>query len=152
MYYKIQFIKQTHSSSTFFRPSNLLSAVRQVSNRKLWHSCTCFRSYCATIPIWILIWHDNNCIKLLSIIQIQKSSIPWYCRKKKHLLGLLAMPKFFFISASRITSFQNICILHNDSDTPNLLWVGIKRHPSCLMWKILMWNHLFPFTFNYETF
>ena len=48
--------------------------------------------------------------------------------------------------------FLNICILYNDSNTPNLVWSGMKGHLSCLMWKILMWNHLFPITFSYDPF
>ena len=28
----------------------------------------------------------------------------------------------------------------------------MKRHLFCLMWKLLMWNHLFPIIFKYEPF
>ena len=156
MYYKTQFMKQTHSD--IIRPSNLLPVDKQVFNRKLWpsslrHFCNGFRSYCKQIFSSVLIWHGNNCITFLSIIQIQKTFDSLVLPKKWQLSGLLTILRFCFVKEHHWEiEFQNISILHNDSNISNLVWLGMKHHLSCLMWKLLMWNHVFPTTLNYDPF
>ena len=86
----------------------------------------------------------NN--KILSFFRVLWCSFLIYAT---HLFINANIKQFGF---SLEIQFLNICILYNDSNTPNLVWSGMKGHLSCLMWKILMWNHLFPITFSYDPF
>ena len=141
------------------RHSNLLPVARQVLNRKLWpsslrHSCTGFKSYCKYSHLNT----DLSCQLLCNIITNHSNSKDFRCPvftgtvKKGISQVLLPCLNFFYKRAWLKDSISKYLSLKYNSNTPNLVWFGMKCHLYCLMWKLLIWFHLFPITFNYDPF
>ena len=54
----------------------------------------------------------------------------------------LTIVMFFLTNIRALLRDSIICILHNDSNTSNLVGFKMNHHPF-LMWKLLIWNILF---------
>ena len=65
-------------------------------------------------------------------------------RLSDHMKRQLTIVMFFLTNIRASLRDSIICILHNDSNTSNLVGFKMNHHPF-LMWKLLIWNILFSY-------